>query len=133
MLSPLTIHNRLPYAVEIKIPNIEFHIRIEAGEKTNIYHLNILKSHRVVVEVNYLSLPWTGNFNFSNELEEKMLTMTTDCDTDGGNKQLGLNIKIDRTEGCELYLHAPYWIINKTGLPLQLRVRIILTKNISIK
>lgn len=85
-----------------------------------------MKSHRVIVEVNYLSLPWTGNFNFSNELEEKILTMTTDCDTDGGNKQLGLNIKIDRTEGCELYLHAPYWIINKTGLPLQLRVKIFL-------
>lgn len=97
-------------------------MRIEAGEKTNVYHMNLTKSHRVSVDVNYLGLPWTGSFNLNNDLEEKTLAMTTDCDTDGGNKQLGLNLKIERSEGCELFLHAPYWIINKTGLPLQLRV-----------
>lgn len=48
--------------------------------------------------------------------------MTTEQDTEGGNKQLGLSLKVERGETCDVMLHAPYWVINKTGLPLQIRV-----------
>lgn len=48
--------------------------------------------------------------------------MTTEQDTEGGNKQLSLTVRVDRSGTCVAYLHAPFWIINKTGLPLQLRV-----------
>jgi hypothetical protein len=51
LLPPLTIHNRLPYAVEVKVPTIKYEVRIEAGEKTNIYFLNLLKMHKICVEV----------------------------------------------------------------------------------
>jgi vacuolar protein sorting-associated protein 13A/C len=58
----------------------------------------------------------------SADLEEKVVAMATEHDTEGGNKQLGLNIRVERGETCDVLLHAPYWIINKTGLPLQIRV-----------
>lgn len=51
ILPPLAVHNRLPYAVEIKIPSIKYEVRIEAGEKANIYFLNLLKIHKIIVEV----------------------------------------------------------------------------------
>ncbi|KAJ8877884.1 hypothetical protein PR048_022343 [Dryococelus australis] len=149
LLPPLAIHNRLPYAVEVKIPSIHYEVRIEAGEKTNIYFLNLLNTHKICVEVSsyvhmrtyislyvplslylpslaswvpqYLGSPWTGWFSLTPDLEEKTVTMTTEYDTEGGNKQLGLSLRVDRTGTCALYLHAPYWIINKTGLPLQIR------------
>lgn len=70
----------------------------------------------------YLGIPWLGSFSLSPDLEEKIVTMATEHDTEGGNKQLGLSIKVERSETCEIILYAPYWIINKTALPLQIRV-----------
>jgi hypothetical protein len=66
-----------------------------------------------------------GSFNLTADLEEKTVAMATEYDTEGGNKQLGLSLRVDRTETCDVFLHAPYWIINKTGLPLQIRVSAI--------
>ncbi|XP_021923386.1 vacuolar protein sorting-associated protein 13A-like isoform X4 [Zootermopsis nevadensis] len=122
LLPPLAIHNRLPYAVEVRVPTIKYEVRIEAGEKTNVYFLNLLKMHKICVEVPfYLGIPWMGSFNMTADLEEKTVAMVTEYDTEGGNKQLGLNLHVERTETCDVFLHAPYWIINKTGLPLQIR------------
>ncbi|XP_075226529.1 intermembrane lipid transfer protein VPS13A-like [Lycorma delicatula] len=122
LLPPLAVHNRLPYAIEVKIPTIKYEVRIEAGEKANVYFLNLLKTHKISIEVpSYLGIPWSGSFTLSSDLEEKIITMATEHDTEGGNKQLGLNIKVDRSEICEIIFYAPYWIINKTGLPLQIR------------
>ncbi|KAK7790642.1 hypothetical protein R5R35_006536 [Gryllus longicercus] len=122
LLPPLIIHNYLPYALEIKIASIKYEVRIEAGEKTSVYFLNLLKMHRINVEVpSYLGIPWTGGFNLTPDLEEKMVTMATEYDTEGGNKQLGLSLRVERGGSCDVILYAPYWIINKTSLPLQLR------------
>lgn len=52
LLPSLSFHNRLPIAVEIKIPSIHFEVRIEAGENTNIYYLNLLKGNKIIVSVN---------------------------------------------------------------------------------
>ncbi|GFG28735.1 hypothetical protein Cfor_06015 [Coptotermes formosanus] len=122
LLPPLAMHNRLPYAIEVKVPTIKYEVRIEAGEKTNVYFLNLLKMHKICVEVPvYLGIPWIGSFNLTADLEEKTVAMATEYDTEGGNKQLGLSLRVERTETCDVFLHAPYWIINKTGLPLQIR------------
>ncbi|KAL1131713.1 hypothetical protein AAG570_011326 [Ranatra chinensis] len=122
LIPPLTVHNRLPYAIEIKILHLKYEVRIEAGEKASIYYLNLLKTHKINVNVpSYLAILWTGSFNLSPDMEEKVVTMVTEQDTEGGNKQLGLSVKVERGETCDVILYAPYWIINKTGLPLQLR------------
>lgn len=49
--------------------------------------------------------------------------MATEMETDGGNKQLGVCARVDRGDCWSLHLHAAYWLINKTGLPLQMKVR----------
>lgn len=51
LLPPLAIRNSLPYAVEVRVPTIKYEVRVEAGEKTNIYFLNLLKMHKICVEV----------------------------------------------------------------------------------
>ena len=50
--------------------------------------------------------------------------METDPENDAStnNKQLSLSIHVSRTESLDLYIYTPYWIINKTSLPLQIRV-----------
>ncbi|XP_014251025.1 vacuolar protein sorting-associated protein 13A-like isoform X2 [Cimex lectularius] len=122
LIPPLAFQNRLPYAIEIKIPSVGFEARIEAGENSYSYSLNLLKSHKIFVNVpSYLGIVWAGSFTLSPDAEEKIIGMATEQDTEGGNKQLGLNMKVERSETCEVILYAPYWIINKTGLPLQIR------------
>ena len=37
-------------------------------------------------------------------------------------KQLSISIHVDKSQSMDLHVYSPYWIINKTGLPLQLRV-----------
>lgn len=55
------------------------------------------------------------------DLTEKSINMTGDCEVDTANKQVQLCVIVERNESCELYLHAQHWIINKTGLPLQMK------------
>ena len=37
-------------------------------------------------------------------------------------KQLSISVHVDKSQSMDLHVYSPYWIINKTGLPLQLRV-----------
>ncbi|XP_050533946.1 intermembrane lipid transfer protein VPS13A-like [Daktulosphaira vitifoliae] len=47
--------------------------------------------------------------------------MSTEHDTDGGNKHLKIAVKVTDEDSCRVFIHSSYWIVNKTGLPLQLR------------
>lgn len=71
----------------------------------------------------YLGIPWTGSLDLSLDMEDhKTVTMKTEHDTDGGNKHLGISVKVQHHDSLNIYLFVPYWIVNKTKLPLQFRV-----------
>ncbi|XP_065221412.1 intermembrane lipid transfer protein VPS13A-like isoform X2 [Planococcus citri] len=122
LIPSVFVFNLLPCAFQIKIPSAEFNIRIEAGGKASIYSLDMNTRHAVSFEVPmYFGISWTGTFHMYNKMEEKTLSMTTDQDTDGGNKHLTLNVRVDKAESYNVMVYSPYWIVNKTGLPLQLK------------
>ena len=80
--------------------------------------------------MNYLGMDWTGSLELdeSDSEEFKAINMEPDkCSVEGQNKQLSLSIRIHMTQcrSMELYVYSPYWIMNKTGLPVQIRVRIV--------
>ena len=71
----------------------------------------------------YLGCDWAGTLEVSPDLEEfKAIPMETDIDADNVNKHLSLSIHADNSGGMNLHIYTPYWIVNKTQLPLQLRV-----------
>ena len=73
--------------------------------------------------MNYLGLDWTGSVDLTNDLEEfKAINMEADCNIDSQNKQLSLSIHVNQRLSMDLFIYSPYWIINKTGLPVQIRV-----------
>ncbi len=66
-----------------------------------------------------------------------MLELTSDLETyravtmnemdislqgDAEKKQLSIGVHVDKTNSMDLHVYSPYWVINKAGLPLQLRV-----------
>lgn len=48
--------------------------------------------------------------------------MSSECESEGGNRQVQVCVTVERNDCWELFLHAQHWLINKTGLPLQMKV-----------
>ena len=75
--------------------------------------------------LDYQSHDWHGTLELTKALEDfKAITMTTDTNDTQGDA-LSLSIHVDRTHALDLYVYSPYWVINKTTLPLQIRVGIV--------
>ena len=77
----------------------------------------------------YLGCDWTGIFDLvgPQDLEEfKAVTMTAyDVGMDeNANKHLTLIVHANVKQSLDLYVYSPYWIVNKTDLPIQIRVRL---------
>lgn len=65
VVPPLAIYNRLPYATEISCESAAWSMRIEAGERTHTYTLQLTQSHRITIEMYYMGMPWHGSFSLS--------------------------------------------------------------------
>jgi len=73
--------------------------------------------------MNYLGMDWTGSVELNSDLEEfKAIVMEADGNVEGLNRQLSLSIHVNCRRSMDLYVYSPYWIMNKTGLPIQMRV-----------
>lgn len=128
VVPPLCLRNRLPYAIVVHLGSTNKlsqkcqSLRIEAGDKITTYTIDARKSVRLQLELGYLGLLWTGGVNISEDtIDDRLVTMATEHDTDGGNKQLTIAVRITRRDTVVVHLYSPYWIINRTGLPLQIR------------
>lgn len=61
--------------------------------------------------------------------EARVVSMTPECEAEGvPGKQLAISVHTVNAGSLDIYLYAPYWLINKTGLPLQFRVGTFFTK-----
>lgn len=122
LLPPLIFYNYLPYTLEIQNVDLKQHIKVESGEKLSAYSLNLSKDQKLLIKVTYSNVLWTGSLNLTTHLDEKIVHLACDG-KDDGNKHLTINVKTDREGSCSIYFYTPYWIINKTGLPLHIKVR----------
>lgn len=125
VVPPLCLRNRLPYAAIVHVGNNnprKQSLRIEAGDRITTYNLDGRKPIRLQVEIGYLGLLWMGGVTLTEEMtDDRLLTMATEHDTDGGNKQLTIAVRVTRRDTIVVHFYAPYWIVNRTGLPLQIR------------
>lgn len=87
---------------------------------------------------NYAGAQWNGSLDLTADIEEfKAITMETESEEqDGGHahinnnnnnnqRQLSVSVHTVYTHSMDLYIYSSYWIINKTALPLQIRVSIL--------
>lgn len=120
LLPPLVIHNFLPYMLEVLNVSLKQVIKVEPGEKHSVYSSDFSKDQKLTIRVKRNSVTWIGNLNLTKHLDEKSLLLNSDS-KDVHN--MTVNVKANREGSCNLYFYAPYWIMNKTGLPLQIKVR----------
>ncbi len=76
----------------------------------------------------YLGLDWSGSLELSTELEPfKAINMECDNSLKAERHQLSISVHVTCEPTMHLYLYSPYWLINDTGLPIQIRVGVLPT------
>ncbi|XP_017782614.1 PREDICTED: vacuolar protein sorting-associated protein 13A-like [Nicrophorus vespilloides] len=122
LLPPLILHNYLPYALTVENVILKQQMKVEPGEKTSIYSLNLSSDQKLVIKVGYYNLVWTGLLTLTPHLDEKVIVLTSDTKLEGSwTRQLAVNVKAERDDSCNVYIYTPYWIVNKTTLPLHIK------------
>lgn len=120
LLPPLIINNFLPYMLEVLNVSLKQVMKVEPGEKHSVYSSDFSKDQKLTIRVKHSSITWTGNLNLTKHLDEKSVLLNSDS-TEANH--LTVNVKADREDSCNLFFYAPYWIMNKSGLPLQIKVK----------
>lgn len=119
LLPPLIITNFLPYMLEVLNVSLKQVIKVEPGEKHSVYSSDFSKDQKLTVRVKHSCITWTGNLNLTKHLDEKSISLSSDS---AEVHNMTVNVKADREGSCNLFFYVPYWIMNKTGLPLQIKV-----------
>lgn len=122
LLPPLILHNFLPYTIEVQNVGLKQQMKVEPGEHSSVYSLNLSKDQKLLIKVAYANAIWSGTLNLTTHLEEKVIVLSTDSKTDGFNKNLSVNVKTEKEDSCNIYFYSSYWIVNKTNLPLHIKV-----------
>nr|KAG5703288.1 hypothetical protein BaRGS_025530 [Batillaria attramentaria] len=120
---PVTLHNYLPYDLQFSLQGTSMSSSLTHGENTPLYTVDIHNTFKLLFSMtDYLGCDWAGTLDVSPDLEEfKAIPMETDIDEENVNKHLSLSIHADHNGGLDLHIYTPYWVVNKTQLPLQLR------------
>ncbi|XP_052088041.1 intermembrane lipid transfer protein VPS13C-like isoform X4 [Mytilus californianus] len=123
---PVLIHNYLPYDLQFSLEGAGKFSSLTHGESTPLYTVETSKSYKLHLQLqDYLGCDWTGIFELvdSQNLEEfKAVTMTSyDGMDENANKHLALIVNASVKMSLDLYIYSPYWIINKTDLPILIR------------
>ncbi|KAH1005296.1 hypothetical protein HUJ04_006309 [Dendroctonus ponderosae] len=119
LLPPLTVQNFLPYTLEVANVSLKQGVQAEPGEKCSIYSLDLSKDQKLALKMTYNTLTWTGQLTVTGHLDDKLIVMVSDQKSE--RKDMQINVKCDREGGCNLLFYSPYWIVNKTGLPLKVK------------
>ncbi|XP_030375190.1 vacuolar protein sorting-associated protein 13D [Scaptodrosophila lebanonensis] len=115
LLPPLKLNNMLCCDLIYEI-NGSASGRISSSESVNIYNVNISESFNLSITLDNFQLSGQLKVPMShNGIVEPKLKLI-----DIQNRELHLRISIQyfKGKGMEIYISAPVWIINKTGLPL---------------
>ncbi|XP_045467694.1 vacuolar protein sorting-associated protein 13C-like [Harmonia axyridis] len=119
LLPPLVITNYLPYTITITTDILKQNIKIEPGERSSLYNLDISNDQKLHVTVKCGTEIWIGFFTLTTHLDEKFFVLSSS--TSGSNKLLALNVRAEREKSCQIFIYTSYWIVNKTGLPLKMK------------
>ncbi|XP_066252577.1 intermembrane lipid transfer protein VPS13A-like [Euwallacea similis] len=119
LLPPLTVQNYLPYALEVKNLALKQAAKAEPGEKCSIYSLDLTRDQKFAIKITYNTLTWTGQLSVTGHLDDKLILMSSDQKSE--RNDVYINVKCEREGSCNLIFYSPYWIVNKTGLPLKVK------------
>ncbi|XP_050293548.1 intermembrane lipid transfer protein VPS13C-like [Anthonomus grandis grandis] len=119
LLPPLTVQNFLPYTLEVENVSLKQVVKADPGEKCSIYSLDLSRDEKFAIKMTYNNITWSGTLNVTGHLDDKLIPMLSDQNP--ACKTVHINVKCERDGTCKLIFYSPYWIVNKTGLPLKIK------------
>ncbi|CAH1799951.1 unnamed protein product [Owenia fusiformis] len=123
---PVRLHNYLPYDVQYSDQVTEGleAASINQGENVSLHTVDLHKGEQLNIKVlDYMRLEWSGTLDIAaDSSDKKTIQMNiSDPEIEAKNKQLNLEVSIKRDVTLDVFIYSPYWIINKTELPVQIR------------
>ncbi|XP_019641996.1 PREDICTED: vacuolar protein sorting-associated protein 13A-like [Branchiostoma belcheri] len=119
--SPVVIHNYLPYEVSYMIGERP-EVSLSAGVSVPSCSLDMEKNHKVDVHLRgYQGLDWSGKFYISLDMDEYEMVVMETTSMKGEKKQMALGVHTTVGGSRDVFLYAPYWLVNKTALPVEFR------------
>lgn len=123
---PLRLHNLLPCDLLYRLQS-GTHGRISSTQSANIHEIDLEKTVEIFVTLD--SYPGAGHITVQNgyfglcEIDVKL--------TDVTRRVLNLKASIQNTKesGIQISISAPYWLVNRTGLPLVIRQEGVATES----
>lgn len=126
--SPINLTNCLPLAVRFDVYNKEerYSAEIEPGENFNIHLSSSMLGQCKLHVINYLNTSWVGDINWLEFTEFKQETLkldmriapTTEMQVSGKH----LRIYVSYKKPNEFMIYSPYWLVNKSGQPIKIKV-----------
>ncbi|KAK3096835.1 hypothetical protein FSP39_003796 [Pinctada imbricata] len=120
---PVRIHNYLPFDLQFSLEGSGSFSSLLHGDSTALHTIDLTEPSKLHIS-DYLGCDWTGLFDISQDQEEFKAVAMSPFDfssEENHNKHLALSIHSSQSTALDLYVYSPYWIINKTDLPIQLR------------
>ncbi|KAK8726845.1 hypothetical protein OTU49_010090, partial [Cherax quadricarinatus] len=119
---PLTIYNHLPCTLVVTHPVLAQPLTLDPGALTSLYKVNLQEKLCLEVQVcNYLGSDWNGTLEIGAEKGDHHRTLSLSHGDGNARKKLDLALYCVREGSTSIYVYSPYWIVNKTGLPLHIR------------
>uniref|UniRef100_A0A336MDN8 CSON015545 protein n=1 Tax=Culicoides sonorensis TaxID=179676 RepID=A0A336MDN8_CULSO len=115
---PLRLHNLLPCELLYKLPT-QSHGRIGQSKTASIYEIDLEKGVELFITLD--GYPGSGTLSIpivQLGVSEMDLKLT---DVNGRILVLNTNIIVAKGQGVQIYISAPFWLVNKTALPLIFR------------
>eukprot|EP00058_Branchiostoma_floridae_P021770 XP_002607260.1 hypothetical protein BRAFLDRAFT_88208 [Branchiostoma floridae] len=99
-------------------------VTLSAGVSVPSCSLDMEKNHKVDVHLRgYQGLDWSGTFYISLDMDEYEMVVMETTDVKGEKKQMALGVHTTVGGSRDVFLYAPYWLVNKTALPVEFRAK----------
>ncbi|XP_037798990.1 vacuolar protein sorting-associated protein 13A-like isoform X1 [Penaeus monodon] len=122
VVPPLAIHNHLPCTLVLTHPTLGQPLMLDPGAQTTLYKVSIEEKVILQVQVlNYLSSDWSGTLEIGAEKGNEHRTLILSHGDGDARRKLEITLYTVRSGSTAIYVYSPYWIVNKTGLPLYIR------------
>lgn len=109
--------------MELHLQNFPGEIKLDEGDSVPVFSVPPNNSEEVVLEMPYyLASSWKGRAELSASLDESRVVSMQPQQVERMHRHLSIATHLtDMGSSLNWFLYAPYWVINKTGLPLQIR------------
>lgn len=116
LMAPLTLTNLLPHELlfEIGIENG----RILPGDSADLHSVNVEEQLEIIIQLD--GYPGSGTILLPSNTNSFTARLRL-TDSSGRILYLHAAVNIEKGSAVQINITAPYWIINKTGLPLVFR------------